>query len=429
MNLSARLFAATSTACGLIWSVSANAQGGLVPSAENAREAIRASEEVVGADGPLGRVTGGAAHSSLQFSSEQGEEKVTAAITFQLNRIRPVEKDGQYSISSSKLTLTGETPLDGEKALSRLFNGDSLVTGSKIRVAFNHFSNSISDGFDISRQIGEEARLACVRGVTNAWKANSRDQSKIDMAVSFLQNFESQRQANPSRFVETWVRDANLTDNELRTKIMDDCINGDPRDVVREYNSSRLTRFEQGFFPPTNTLFWGFDASIGEDSYEVLDRQAFEIDSVEKTSWEVGGHIGLIGDDLKWSVRARAVYGREFKSPESGTECRTVTGASDPECLEAPDGLPEGNNTGLVSFEARRLFDLRGIGGDNRIGVAPLVSYRFEDDDLNIELPVYFSPDKDGKLTGGIKFAYSSKMDDFGVGLFVGVPFSTLFGS
>ena len=89
-----------------------------------------------------------------------------------------------------------------------------------------------------------------------------------------------------------------------------------------------------------------------------------------------------------------------------------------------PGGPPVSVENGLISVESRHRFV---FGKDQHIGLAPQATYRLEDDSFSLELPVYLTPDKNGNLNGGIKFGYNTKDDDVAVGLFVGVPFSTLF--
>ena len=62
-----------------------------------------------------------------------------------------------------------------------------------------------------------------------------------------------------------------------------------------------------------------------------------------------------------------------------------------------------------------------------QVAFAPQVTYRFEDNNVGVEVPIYLVPDKDGKLSGGMKAVYNSKGDEFAVGLFVGVPFSIFY--
>lgn len=396
------------------------------PSDADARNETTRTESVVGSGGPIDRATGGTAFSAFEFSNENGETEAKLALTFRLNRIKPDESsDGTYSVVSSKLTVSGQTPLDGEGGFSQIFKGDSLVSGSKLKANYTFFKTTLKDGTNVDA-IETATLKECVLVASRNWAAEGANSEHRQGVESILSQFVLNLQT-PNNTPAISFRQIGGKPDGLTAIVNDECINANVVDVVGEYNPDQLDAFRGGYFTRKPAFFGGFDASIGADSYNSLDRPSFEIDKVDRKSWEVGGYAGLIGDDLNWSVRARGVYGKTYVAPDEAQICRTVTGASDPECIKGPDGLPKRQYTGVISVEGRKLFTLEGIAGTNKIGFAPQVSYRFEDDDLNVELPIYLSPDKDGKLSGGLKFAYSSKEDDFGIGLFVGVPFSVFF--
>lgn len=399
----------------------------VAPTDKDALEQSIKTETVIGGQGPVDRAGGGSAFSALEFTNEQGETEAKLALTFRLNKAKPVPLgEGAYRVSASKLTVTSQVPIDEKKQLSQLFSGESLVTGSKVKVSYTHFSTVLKDGRSVVG-IEDETLIKCVHAETTKWKAANSGIANLNAADLFLERFSVN-----SRTAED-VQDAfdrsNAAPASLKDLIQSKCFDqGDMLNIIiPTYNPSRLDEYRGGFFTRLPAAFWGFDGSVGEDSYNSLDRLSFEIDEVDRTSWDVGAYIGLIGDDLNWSVRARAAYGKTYSSPDDAQICRTVTGSTDPECIKGPDGLPKKNYTGLVAFEGRKLFALEDLAGPNKIGIAPLVSYDFDKKNFNVELPIYLAPGKDGKLSGGLKLAYSSKDDDFGIGLFIGVPFSVFF--
>lgn len=150
----------------------------------------------------------------------------------------------------------------------------------------------------------------------------------------------------------------------------------------------------------------------------------FKLASPSRTSWEVSAYYGLVSSNLDFSARARMLYGQTYETPAEAEICRTVSVPVGQECISGPDGLPLRKRTGLFSIETRHLFPL---SATSNVAAAPQVTYRFEDNNIGVEVPVYLSPHTDGKLSGGLKFAYNSKGDEFGIGMFVGVPFSIFF--
>ena len=188
--------------------------------------------------------------------------------------------------------------------------------------------------------------------------------------------------------------------------------------MVTSTGSDPVT-FGRRFLPDGSRLtFWGLDASMGQDDHSFLDRTAFKLETDQRTTWEVGGYAGFINSDLTFSLRGRLVYGQTYKANDEAEICRTVSIPAGPECLKGPDGAPLRQRTGLASLEARKLVH---VSGGTDIAIAPQVTYRFKDRNLGVEVPIYLSPDKDGKLSGGIKAVYNSKGDEFALGLFVGV--------
>ncbi len=172
------------------------------------------------------------------------------------------------------------------------------------------------------------------------------------------------------------------------------------------------------------TTFVGIDGTFGRNAYNHLDRTAFKLQETPKNSWEIAAYYGKIDANLNWSLRARAVYGQSYEVADEVQICRTVTGSTDQDCIKGPDGLPTRKRSGLASVEGRYRF---AITEQQIIAFAPQVTYNFETRDVGVEVPIYLSQDANGKLSGGLKLAYTSKKDDFGIGVFVGVPFSVFF--
>jgi hypothetical protein len=231
------------------------------------------------------------------------------------------------------------------------------------------------------------------------------------------------------------IRDHGAFENHLRlnmptpTKDLADtvvqaCTGKNMTTLADTFDSSGGLRrdLEKVVFVRTPLKFMGLDGSYGRDDFKALDRAAFKVSDTGRNSWEVGAYWGLIGPDIDWSFRARATYGAAYEAADSVEVCRPVGSAQ--ECIEGPDGLPSRKESGLFSIEGRKVFDL---AENQRFAIAPQLTYDIKDEELRAELPIYLSPDADGKLSGGIKLAYSSKGGDFGVGLFIGVPFSIFF--
>jgi len=71
-------------------------------------------------------------------------------------------------------------------------------------------------------------------------------------------------------------------------------------------------------------------------------------------------------------------------------------------------------STHLATAEGRWLLDERAVN-------AKLI-HDFKSDVWGVDVPVYLFPNKDGLLSGGLRFAWTDT-DKFSAGIFVGVPF------
>lgn len=194
-------------------------------------------------------------------------------------------------------------------------------------------------------------------------------------------------------------------------------------DLANEYLPEARDRFVSAAYTTDPLWFFGASGSLGDEDFSVLNRNDFLVETVSRNPWEVKGYAGLIGPDLNWSARASIAYGSSFEAAEDAEFCQMEMD-DEPDCITGPDGNPIRDNSGRVALEGRVLFDL---AKGNGIGFAPEVTYDLEEEDWIVEAPIYFSPNKEGQLTGGIITRYESDDNDFSVGLFIGVPFSVRF--
>lgn len=177
------------------------------------------------------------------------------------------------------------------------------------------------------------------------------------------------------------------------------------------------------------TLFYGVDATIGYDEFDVLDRTNFLVDDVGRVTYDGTAYAGIIGKKGNWSGRVSASYTRGFESPEVAQFCQNISGSMDQNCITGPDGRPIRSESAFVSGELRVLFpfgkkpDIGEEDDRSKFGIAPEFTWDVDDGEWAIDVPVYLQRNEKGVLDGGIRFGYRSDMNDFGVGLFVGVPF------
>jgi hypothetical protein len=389
-----------------------------------------AAGEVMSLGSPNSRPAAGYSSANIQFTSEGGETTLSLAFGLDLESYNPPETDADYfSVSRTRLSFVASAPIEKGGKEAGLFASDSLVSGSKLKFSISRFSTKVGSG----KGAGPELSLAyrnCVNRNAIAWAKGQSDPGTASAAAEDFAARKSSELAWKSDGVNfDRIMEAAAKDPGVGKFVANACHPGngdlkDEYDLVKSYGGD-AAGFRRRFLPDNAKLtFMGLDASMGRDDYSYLDRTNFKLLSQPRTSWEVGAYYGWIGSDLTSSLRARVVYGQSYKDKDEAEICRTVSVPAGDECIKGPDGAPIRERTGLASVEGRKLVT---VDDKTQIAIAPQVTYRFEDKNVGVEVPIYLVPDKDGKLSGGIKAVYNSKGDEFAVGLFVGVPFSVFY--
>jgi hypothetical protein len=209
---------------------------------------------------------------------------------------------------------------------------------------------------------------------------------------------------------------------EFSTRFAEKCTGGLDA-LVDTYLPDAKNDFIRAAYTTSPMFFLGASGTLGDQSFQSLNRTEFLVEDVARTPWQAEAYLGLIGSDLQWSIRGSVFHGNSYEAAENGEACRATMNGTE-QCITGPDGLPIRTEATRMALEGRRLFN---IGGGQRIGIAPEFTYDLETDDFQVDVPVYFSPDAKGQLTGGIFTRYESDDDDFSFGLFVGVPFAIAF--
>ena len=386
-----------------------------------------ASKITVGA--PNDRTLSGFHASSLQITTEQGDTTVSAALSFDLGDYQPenkvkADRDGFYIVRRTKVGITASVPIDGDGTASRLFYGDNLVTGSKLKLSVTHFTAHLGTGVG-SLQIVVDAMSKCVEQSFAADETVGDTYQTLMTALSQSGPGGTMTYDSAFRRAEASGAGGKKIANACYPTVGVDRAYQTPISLIEKYIPSRAQEFRKGFIHDNARMtFLGADASMGRDDHTYLDRTNFKLLTKPRTSWEVAIYAGWINADARFSLRGRLVYGQNFVDNDEAEICRTVSIPAGPECIKGPDGSQMRKRSGLVSVEARQLVTMN---DRTTIALAPQVTYRSEDHNLGVEVPIYLAPDSKGQLSGGLKAAYNSKGDEFSIGIFVGVPFSIFF--
>lgn len=393
---------------------------------------------------PNDRAASGFRTESLQFSSKQGETDLSLAVSFDLgtyDRSRVENPRANFfSVSRTRVGLVATLPIDKNNAVQRLFSGDSLVSGSKLKLSVTRFSTSIGLGSaeanEAARKSQGDAYTACIGDFRSKQAGIAADQAHsklLDVTTTEINIFATADPAN-ERAAPFDLTFRNLSNGDAFAKSVAAFCYADAYNtngihnsgsLVKKYASDSYADFRSAYIANNAKLsFMGIDASFGREDHTYLDRAAFKLPSVPRTSWEAGAYYGQINSNLTFSWRIRGVYGQTYKDNDEAPLCRTVSIPAGTECIKGPDGAPLRQRTGLFSVEARKLVT---VSDGTQIAIAPQITYKTKDSNIGVEVPVYLVPDEKGKLSGGLKAVYNSKGDEFAVGVFVGVPFSIFY--
>lgn len=169
-----------------------------------------------------------------------------------------------------------------------------------------------------------------------------------------------------------------------------------------------------------NATGWGspyvyqISASASYDEHEFVDNTSLEEGSANTVPFTVSGTFGrFFGPTL---VTFGGRFERRFDDADEVQVCTPAGVGSAEACKTAPLGEPESGFKTVITGQARRFLRQSMAASLNG-------SYRLDDKTWSLEAPLYFIPDGDGALIGGIVPAWSSEDEEFTIRLFVGRAF------
>lgn len=194
----------------------------------------------------------------------------------------------------------------------------------------------------------------------------------------------------------------------------------------------RLTSVQQaaydaltGIAPPITLdsgplLNFGLNGSISYDEFTYFDpATAMLQEDQERIGFQAGVSGSLIFPDDRFSLTASAAFQRNYEASSNRAVC-PLEAEDDETFIDCPlrrFGEPSRDDSLLLRGEWRYR-----IG--RSVAISPHVVFDALDDEVRLELPIYFIPDDDSNLTGGIRVGYDSEEDDEVIlGVFVSTPF------
>ena len=405
---------------------------------------VEQSAQAILAAGSKDSPTYGSLSSALNVSTDKDD--TTATISFSFNRShqvgagKPLNGVGtRYSFATESFSVTATAPL-GKNGKPSVFDFDTLgddtslkFSGVRYASSFNYLPSSNPN----SRPALEDTLTArCIDYYTTASVLNADDKVGAQaIANKFRTTLGVTLAGNPKMSQGYALSHLNGDPGKevvaLADSLSQKCsgASGDNNGGAEALNVFLTPEEREGPLPEGRNGIWfvGASGTIARSNFSYLVQTPLATADVSKTKFKLEGFGGWIFPSGRASLTGGFSYTRTFKEGDETQLCEPNGVRSQLSCFTGPLGPPTETKRYTLAGEARLLLPLGKDYGAPFIGFAPRVSYEFKSDAFQFEVPVYFAPDKDGRLNGGVRFAYDTGKKDFAFGLFVGVPFSIFY--
>lgn len=178
------------------------------------------------------------------------------------------------------------------------------------------------------------------------------------------------------------------------------------------------------YFPPSARFLWGLEGGLGYKEFKFFDAATLTKNSAHR--WPVSGKIfgTWMPNSGQTSLTLSAEYQRAFEAATTLTYCPTPAGTAPTKCTTGAFGEPDRTTKILLAGEARTFIPLPQNSILPGIGISGQVTYDAKNNDWGLDLPIYFVPDSEGNVIGGVRFGYTTSEKNAIVGVFVGTKFS-----
>lgn len=397
---------------------------------------------------------------TLQILSDDDGSKAVFGIS--RSRSWSEEKDapnGIYAVKKSAFTLKATVPFEKNESQDSVFDFKGLAKGSTLTFGWSRHSTSVRDGSNVNDYL-RGAYQKCIEENLTSWGSisaanksildefRSDYQQQFSLTLNGLPAIQAQpavgatpavaaRQAIPGNALSYGAVALNILAStpkyhKVGTHLQSLCDVSAASDaaisnagqLIEKYLSrDEATRFINGFNTEENISFFGMDGTIGYNEFEYIDTVVFQKLKSNKLSFDGSAYIGLIDREREWAVRGKLSYTRAFENQNQLEICRPLNGGPEEECISGADGRPSRNQSAFASLEGRITL-AKNADGSPKIAMAPEFTFDLEEDEYAVEVPIYLQRNREGALDGGIRFGYRSDTKDFGVGVFVGIPFT-----
>ncbi|HVR92101.1 MAG TPA: hypothetical protein VHG29_13555 [Novosphingobium sp.] len=391
------------------------------------------------AGGPSSSSTFGNLARSIQIETD-GDD-TTASISLGLDRSHPLgqgrrNSDGstRFSFATDTLNVTATAPL-GKGGKPSLFDFDSLGDGTSLAISFARYVGSV-DYFpanDARSLPALQSRLQsrCIDARSIVWVSGEAagDPSKETLARLVATELRAKIERTklelghgPDLALPKLAQSDDPKIKALAAYLLKQCVEV-PDDLLPTYGTDE----EKAVRPaggPNGLWFFGGRGKLTRTNYEYLVQAPLAKSDISHTGYKVEGFFGRIFNSGRTSLTGSFAYSRSYRANDEAQLCGPNPVPGQLSCFTGSLGAPVKNSRYTLAGEMRWLLPLGSAEDAPNIGLAPRVSYEFKSNAALFELPIYFAPNEDKALNGGLRFAYDTGKDDFAFGLFVGVPFS-----
>ncbi len=355
--------------------------------------------------------TSNSVDSSIAISTSTTSSRVAINLNIESGSVTPDEIPsgvGLHTVRTRSISLVASAPIDSDAERSQLFSlsgpEDGFTLGLNARFnqyRFNRVSNeanqtNLERERELIKSFESFAITACVRReVDNVRRteAQCKDQLSRDFSRLFVTSFD------PKTHDDLWAQM-----DQSQRKAYEDLL-AVPKPIT----------LDNGPF-----LNFGLSGLISYGEFTYFDPVSSALQEDEqRIGFQAGASSSLVFPNDNYSLSASAAFQRNYKASTDQAVCplEPEEGTTFIACPIRDFGEPMRDDSLLIRGEWRYRLA-------NSFAISPHLVYDALDDEVRVELPIYFIPDDDSGLTGGVRVGYDSEEDDeLILGVFVSTPF------
>lgn len=326
------------------------------------------------------------------------------------------------SITSSFAKDSGGAELDvsseGSIATVKLFNNTSSEPDNCENP--NHF-NSKSWSVSIASPLGEGDTA---RTLATLDDVSTGPSLTFDFGIGRTFGFDA-----PKNIVKNQLSGIEIAHAECLKKREQDLsitckkpsINDDPEAYIAKYAPFF---YSQSLTSKAKTFWVKGEATVGYDDITYLDITDLSSNTRDAFEYKVGISATYVSLERNGALTGKIEYQSSFDEADEAIIClpnTTMTDSSN--CASGRPEEPERTENWLGSIEYRYLLREAFIAGRS-LGVAPRVTYDFDDNTTGLSLPIFLTSTDSSGLTTGLNLGWRDDTDDFTAGIFIGGSFN-----